>query len=203
MRANERIDSKLRARFIRCCVLSRCSGQWPYREHSLAEQRCYRSPRWDRPASATFFEFSVLIGDKQAIKKVNLNMQNGETTSTPLFNTIGHSAEQVDNLANGDEESQKLVEEIESMCINCEENVIPSTSQNTDSQGTTRLLLTKIPFFREVILMSFSCPHCGISPLYLSVFLTVQASPTRKYKMQDKFNLVDQNTFSKSLHSKT
>lgn len=38
--------------------------------------------------------------------------------------------------------------EIESMCMNCHEN------------GTTRLLLTKIPFFREVIISSFSCPHC-------------------------------------------
>jgi zinc finger protein len=28
-------------------------------------------------------------------------------------------------------------------------------------QGTTRLLLTKIPFFREVVIMSFDCPHCG------------------------------------------
>ena len=28
-------------------------------------------------------------------------------------------------------------------------------------QGTTRLLLTRIPMFREIVLMSFSCPHCG------------------------------------------
>jgi zinc finger protein len=27
--------------------------------------------------------------------------------------------------------------------------------------GTTRLLLTRIPFFRDVIIMSFECPHCG------------------------------------------
>ncbi|KUI62110.1 Zinc finger protein zpr1 [Cytospora mali] len=27
--------------------------------------------------------------------------------------------------------------------------------------GMTRLLLTKIPYFREVIIMSFSCDHCG------------------------------------------
>jgi zinc finger protein len=27
-------------------------------------------------------------------------------------------------------------------------------------KGTTRLLLTRIPFFREIVLMSFSCPHC-------------------------------------------
>ena len=30
-------------------------------------------------------------------------------------------------------------------------------------QGVTKLLLTKIPLFREVILMSFHCPHCNYS----------------------------------------
>jgi len=28
------------------------------------------------------------------------------------------------------------------------------------TKGITRLLLTRIPFFREIIIMSFSCPHC-------------------------------------------
>ena len=39
--------------------------------------------------------------------------------------------------------------EIESMCVNCQEN------------GMTKLLLTKIPHFKEVILMSFECEACG------------------------------------------
>eukprot|EP00066_Takifugu_rubripes_P011347 XP_003979960.2 PREDICTED: zinc finger protein ZPR1 [Takifugu rubripes] len=38
--------------------------------------------------------------------------------------------------------------EIESMCMNCHQD------------GVTRLLLTKIPFFKEIIVSSFSCPHC-------------------------------------------
>jgi C4-type Zn-finger protein len=38
---------------------------------------------------------------------------------------------------------------IESLCMNCRDN------------GTTKLLLTLIPYFREVILMSFECDHCG------------------------------------------
>jgi zinc finger protein len=38
---------------------------------------------------------------------------------------------------------------IESLCMNCHDN------------GVTNLLLTKIPFFKEVILMSFRCKHCG------------------------------------------
>lgn len=41
--------------------------------------------------------------------------------------------------------------EIESMCMNCHQN------------GMTRLLLTKIPFFKEVIVSSFSCGHCSWS----------------------------------------
>ncbi|XP_032328567.1 zinc finger protein ZPR1 isoform X2 [Camelus ferus] len=46
-----------------------------------------------------------------------------------------------------DEEQQPT--EIESLCMNCYRN------------GITRLLLTKIPFFREIIVSSFSCEHCG------------------------------------------
>lgn len=37
---------------------------------------------------------------------------------------------------------------VDSLCMNCQE------------QGVTRLLLTKIPYFREIIVMSFACPHC-------------------------------------------
>jgi zinc finger protein len=40
--------------------------------------------------------------------------------------------------------------EVESLCMACGEN------------GTTRILLTVIPHFREVILMAFECPHCGL-----------------------------------------
>lgn len=39
--------------------------------------------------------------------------------------------------------------EIESACMNCFKT------------GVTRLLLTKIPFFKEVVLMSFKCEFCG------------------------------------------
>ncbi|KAB8342892.1 hypothetical protein FH972_022489 [Carpinus fangiana] len=45
--------------------------------------------------------------------------------------------------------AERQVEQIESLCMNCHKN------------GTTRLLLTRIPFFRDVVLMSFSCPECG------------------------------------------
>ncbi len=32
---------------------------------------------------------------------------------------------------------------------------------NSATQGVTRMLLTIIPYFKEVILMSFKCDHCG------------------------------------------
>lgn len=40
-------------------------------------------------------------------------------------------------------------QEIESLCTNCGKN------------GITRILLTRIPHYKEVILMSFSCEECG------------------------------------------
>lgn len=41
--------------------------------------------------------------------------------------------------------------EIESLCPKCEEN------------GITRFMFTNIPHFKEVIVSSFECPHCGES----------------------------------------
>jgi len=45
--------------------------------------------------------------------------------------------------------ADRMVDEIESLCMNCH------------ADGNTRLLLTQIPFFREIVIMSFFCPHCG------------------------------------------
>ncbi|KAI9272275.1 ZPR1 zinc-finger domain-containing protein [Helicostylum pulchrum] len=39
--------------------------------------------------------------------------------------------------------------EIESLCMKCGDN------------GTTSILLSKIPHFKEIIIMAFECPHCG------------------------------------------
>ncbi|THU98623.1 zf-ZPR1-domain-containing protein [Dendrothele bispora CBS 962.96] len=74
-----------------------------------------------------------------------------------LFPSIGTAADKTDQLPEdgvvsasvGDEE--RPTQEVESLCMKCGE------------QGTTRMLLTSIPFFREVIIMSFQCEHCGWS----------------------------------------
>jgi len=101
---------------------------------------------------------------------------NGHTTEhEDLFEDVGKKVEGMSLSVSGDNESNengedgpKLVDEIESYCMNCGENVcFPNSSTvvacfaNTSRlQGTTRLLFTKIPYFREIILMSFHCQHC-------------------------------------------
>uniref|UniRef100_A0A023GFS1 Putative duplicated domain in the epidermal growth factor n=1 Tax=Amblyomma triste TaxID=251400 RepID=A0A023GFS1_AMBTT len=57
--------------------------------------------------------------------------------------------------------------ELESLCLQCRKN------------GTTRLLLTKIPFYREVVVMSFSCDHCGWQNSELQPAATVQPTGIR------------------------
>lgn len=65
-----------------------------------------------------------------------------------LFEDMGSKvASASQNIA---DEETKLVDEIESLCMNCHED------------GMTKLLLTRIPFFREIIIMSFECPQCGL-----------------------------------------
>ena len=65
------------------------------------------------------------------------------------------------------QESESGVTEIESLCMQCHENVchraLPVLTVLTPLQGTTRLLLYHIPFFREVLISSFDCDHCGHS----------------------------------------
>jgi zinc finger protein len=64
-----------------------------------------------------------------------------------LFEDMGAKVASASQNISDDE--TKLVDEIESLCMNCHKD------------GITKLLLTKIPFFREIIIMSFECPHCG------------------------------------------
>ena len=74
----------------------------------------------------------------------------GASLAQDLFKDMGA---QVNGMSNDDTSSdeplQRVTEEIESLCMNCH------------ADGTTRLLLTRIPFFREIVIMSFSCPDCG------------------------------------------
>lgn len=79
-----------------------------------------------------------------------------EEKKQKLFAEVGEQAEQVEDNSGSDgikkgytDAMGHPVQEVESYCVNCEKN------------GITKLLLTSIPYFREVIIMSFECPHCG------------------------------------------
>ncbi|XP_062450633.1 zinc finger protein ZPR1 [Rhea pennata] len=51
----------------------------------------------------------------------------------------------------GAEDGEQQPAEIESLCMNCYRN------------GVTRLLLTRVPFFKEIIVSSFACESCSWS----------------------------------------
>lgn len=72
----------------------------------------------------------------------------------PIFREI--NAEQTDEVV-----------EIESACMGCFQT------------GVTRLLPTKIPFFREVVLMSFKCDHCGYTNNEMQSASEIQKSGVR------------------------
>ncbi|KAG8164081.1 hypothetical protein KVR01_005999 [Diaporthe batatas] len=96
------------------------------------------------------------------------NGSNNPVTSNEYFRSIGQQVDQVAPATNGasDSDDVKPVEEIESLCMNCHDN------------GITRLLLTKIPYFREIILMSFSCDHCGFKNSEIQAAGSVQPKGT-------------------------
>ncbi|KAI9770586.1 MAG: nucleolar zinc-finger protein [Geoglossum simile] len=77
------------------------------------------------------------VGKK--VEKLSLDQHDVTGSSNPGEADLG---------AGADGDGQRMVDEIESLCMNCQED------------GTTRLLLTRIPYFKEIILMSFYCPHC-------------------------------------------
>lgn len=85
-------------------------------------------------------------------KKLKVEMEPKEPKEE-MFNDIGSQVQGSMNnevvKSGGVDSEGHPVQEIESLCMNCHKN------------GTTRLLLTRIPFFREIILMSFECPHCN------------------------------------------
>ncbi|TFK51702.1 zf-ZPR1-domain-containing protein [Heliocybe sulcata] len=74
--------------------------------------------------------------------------------ASEFFPSIGSLVEKTKDVPDESAEAarddeERPVQEIESLCMNCEQ------------QGMTRMLLTSIPYFREVIIMSFRCEHCG------------------------------------------
>ena len=98
-------------------------------------------------------------------------------------------------MADDAEDDERAVQEIESLCMKCHENVGPprpypfqpasndmadgslARARTPRRQGMTRLLLTSIPYFREVVVMSFRCEHCGEANTEIQSAGMIQGAP--------------------------
>uniref|UniRef100_A0A8H7NDI5 Zinc finger ZPR1-type domain-containing protein n=1 Tax=Bionectria ochroleuca TaxID=29856 RepID=A0A8H7NDI5_BIOOC len=111
-------------------------------------------------------------GYPQSQARMSANGQSDQVTKTQhpdqFFQAIGNKVEDLAPATNGADTSDDRppVEEIESLCMNCGKN------------GITRLLLTVIPYFREVVIMSFACEHCGLQNNEIQAAGTVQPKGT-------------------------
>ncbi|XP_025425040.1 zinc finger protein ZPR1 [Sipha flava] len=73
---------------------------------------------------------------------------------------------------------QLEVNVIESLCFNCGKN------------GTTRLLLTRIPFYKELVISSFECPHCNFQNNQLDPAIEIKTQGVRMtLKVENKEDL--------------
>ncbi|KAI8419276.1 hypothetical protein FOFC_01853 [Fusarium oxysporum] len=103
-------------------------------------------------------QYGVILSDAQR-----------QHTPEEFFQSIGDKVNKLAPAAvdaqNADDD-ERAVEEIESLCMNCGKN------------GVTRLLLTAIPYFREVVIMSFSCEHCHTQNNEIQAAGTVQPKGT-------------------------
>ncbi|KAF9815567.1 hypothetical protein SFRURICE_010682, partial [Spodoptera frugiperda] len=96
------------------------------------KQTCFHCGDGEWLRSYTIVQFPII----PSVCRV-LTAMSGESKQ-PLFRPLG-----------GDPDAEPEVTEIESLCMNCHED------------GITRLLLTRIPYYKNVVVMSFSCEHCG------------------------------------------
>lgn len=96
--------------------------------------------------------------------------ENGQTTSTGQDGvTLTGAADAMGH----------PVQEIESLCMNCHKN------------GITRMLLTSIPYFREVVIMSFECDHCHFKNSEIQPASSIQEKGSKymlKVESKEDFN---------------
>jgi len=57
--------------------------------------------------------------------------------------------------------SDHVFKDLDADDLNSEPTIVESLCMACGENGVTRLLLTKIPHYKEIILMSFHCEHCG------------------------------------------
>ncbi|AAS51091.1 ACL137Cp [Eremothecium gossypii ATCC 10895] len=104
-----------------------------------------------------------------------------QSAKEELFKPVGEAVEDTVNDETGLRDTGAAdamghpVQEIESLCMNCHED------------GITRLLLTSIPYFREIVIMSFECPHCGLKNSEIQPASEIQEKGARyQLKVEEK-----------------
>lgn len=100
------------------------------------------------PKSKSDWPKSLLNPSEIGIQNYNSATQNQNTINMEQLANQLNSGEKVPEVIEIDTRPDEATV-IESVCIHCEKN------------GETRLLLTTIPFFRDIVIISFTCPHCG------------------------------------------
>ena len=83
--------------------------------------------------------------------QINSN-DDGNADMENLLNNEKDVIDHMDSNNTNNDKDEKLLnelEQIESLCMNCHEN------------GMTRFMIHKIPYFRQLIIASFCCDHCG------------------------------------------
>ncbi|ODQ66711.1 zf-ZPR1-domain-containing protein [Nadsonia fulvescens var. elongata DSM 6958] len=106
-----------------------------------------------------------------------------------LFSSVGDAVDELDHQDQVEDEQglRKTgatdveghpVQEIDSLCMYCHET------------GVTRLLMTRIPFFREIVIMSFECPHCHYKTAEIQPASEIQEKGSRyQLKIEGKTDL--------------
>ncbi|XP_017768531.1 PREDICTED: zinc finger protein ZPR1 [Nicrophorus vespilloides] len=67
----------------------------------------------------------------------------------------------MDNNYTTEEKKRPIFRDLNADDPDPEATIIESLCMNCHADGSTRLLLTRIPHYREVVIMSFSCERCG------------------------------------------
>ena len=71
---------------------------------------------------------------------------------------------------------------ITSLCINCED------------QGETKFMMTKIPFFKEIMISAFCCDHCGFKNSEVSF-----AGKLEDYGCRYEVNVINDVAFNRQI----
>lgn len=126
-----------------------------------------------------FFKPVGEAAEELSNEKLENNNDDTTTTTTKDANNVDSSNDIGLKKTGAEDAMGHPVQEIESLCMNCHGN------------GTTRLLLTSIPYFREVVIMSFECPHCGFKNSEIQPASTIQELGSKyqlKVEQKEDFN---------------